>query len=100
MQRDIALPIVPVDAAEKQNRSLLWGIGGSAVHSLLAIEDRVIHNAAPRPDRDALRARPDRASPAATMRAPSQRLRWSRRHRDQQAAWTENTARARIIRCL
>src|SRR6185436_9379422 len=61
-----------------------------ALLDVLQFERRLTHNAAPRPDRAGLRARPDRATPAASAPAPWRRLRLPRWDRRSRAAWTGN----------
>src|SRR5437660_8590028 len=68
---DVALSIASVDAVEKENRGLSGAGLGPDLFPRLAVDRRVTHSAAPRPDRGALRAKPGRASPAATARGPS-----------------------------
>ena len=65
--------IVPLDACRTR-------IAAAASRRSLVADRRVTRSAAPRPDRAAPRARPDRASRGATAPAPSPRRPSSRRH--------------------
>src|SRR5262245_8410216 len=99
VQGYVALAIVPVAAVEKQDgRVVRAGLDGR-LGSGLAVSDRITHIEAPRLDRGARHAKPDRASPAATAKAPSARPPWFPPHRGPPAASTGNKARARTIRC-
>src|SRR3982074_2790197 len=70
IERHVALTIMPVDAVEKEDRRVFRAGGGRRRDTRIRVDGRVIHSAAPRPDRGAPHARPDRASPTATAPAP------------------------------
>src|SRR5258707_4686087 len=96
VERDVALAIVPVDLVQKEDRWFFAAVCDAGLRPPFGA-NRLTHNAAPRPDRGAPRARPDRVLLRAITRAPSPPPPWSRWRRDRRAVSTKNRARARKI---
>src|SRR5258706_8819524 len=96
VERDVALAIVPVDLVQKEDRWFFAAVCDAGPRPPLGA-NRLTHSAAPRPDRGAPRARPDRVSLRAITRAPSPPPPWSRWRRDQRGVSGSKIARGGTI---